>query len=128
MADSETTIYSPFHLYLLVVKAYSSSMNTSFDGVYQYPASLVVDQRISRMMYLKSESSYFRSLVSDQFPWLALDLGNPWIINSVSVVRFSDSLASITNFFQVMKNRGLAISSNRLARQKNIVRISSDCV
>ena len=128
MADSETTIYSPFRIYLLVVKAYSSSMNTSFDGVYQYPASLVVDQRISRMMYLKSESSYFRSLVSDQFPWLALDLGNPWIINSVSVVRFSDSLASITNFFQVMKNRGLAISSNRLARQKNIVRISSDCV
>ena len=128
MAYSETTIYSPFHLYLLVVKAYSSSMNTSFDGVYQYPASLVVDQRISRMMYLKSESSYFRSLASDQFPWLALDLGNPWIINSVSVVRFSDSLASITNFFQVMKNRGLAISSNRLARQKNIVRISSDCV
>jgi len=77
-------------------------MNTSYSEIYQRPASLATDQRISRMVYLPMESSYFRSKTAEQNPWLALSLGNPWIIKSVSVVRLTDSLAAINNLFQVI--------------------------
>ncbi len=40
----------------------------------------VNDLAYFRMMYIRLEDSHFRSKVSDQYPWLALDLGNPWTI------------------------------------------------
>ena len=67
------------------------------------------------MVYLPSESSYFRSKMAELNPWLALDLGHVWIIKSVSVVRLTDSLAAINKLFQVISSLVIiTISTQRL--------------